>query len=288
MFLSASLLISIPSLLTTFQDVFDLSIGQSSIIPIVLTLGALVANLLNAFFSAPLGQRTIFRAFFLVSVTSCLVVAFAQTLVVLYPGLFFLGFAGGLGIAATSTLYSHLPGKSQDFGLYHAAFGLGGILTPLIIGILFKKDIRFSCFFTGHSMVTFLSFVSIEIFATIPNKKYEIIRLKEALGIINKKYVYLPLLVITIYAGAENGIINWAGNLFTDEFRYSKDTSSSFLSIFWLVFTLVRFFTAKFEKMWGFIKTSIIFTWTGIISISLLLLLQAPLFFAFIDRKSVV
>jgi len=279
MLLVSMLAVTIPALITTFQRVFGLSITQSSIIPIIGTLGGFVTNLIIAKISAHLGLKRLNQYSLLVGLVASIILAFTGNLYLFLLGMLLIGINTAFGLTTTSTIIAHIKLQYQNYGLFHAFFGVGGFISPALISWLLARNLSYKyiylflalCYFIFLSIVTFSSLIE--------NRKYESINLKEAFTIIRKRFVLPVLLLIILQAGSEQGIVTWSGNLFHDGLGFSLERATIYLSIYWIVFTLARLFIHLPEKRLGKLNSVKICVGLLISGISLLLISGHPIFF---------
>ncbi|MFO7895628.1 MAG: MFS transporter [Candidatus Cloacimonadales bacterium] len=279
MLLISMLAVTIPALITTFQQVFGLSIAQSSIIPIIGTLGGFVTNLIIAKISAHLGLKRLNQYFLLLGLTASLLLAFTGNLYLFLLGMMLIGINTAFGLTTTSTIFAHIKLQYQNYGLFHAFFGIGGIISPAIISWLLAQnyDYRYIYLFLAASYLGVLLMVSFS--QLLENRKYESIKLQEAFAIIKKKFILPVLILIILQAGSEQGIVTWSGNLFQDGLGFPVESAAIFLSIYWIVFTLGRLFIHLLEKRVGKLNSVKICGVLVLSGISLLLWTGQPLFF---------
>jgi predicted MFS family arabinose efflux permease len=124
---------------------------------------------------------------------------------------------------------------------------------------------------------TFIVFVAVS--KLIENKKYENIKIKEAFGIIRKSFILPVLIIIALQAGSEQGIVTWSGNLFSDVFNYSAESTSLFLSFYWIVFTTARLLIQFVENRIGKLNTVKLSLVLVVCFLALLLVTNNPIFF---------
>ncbi len=279
MLLIALIAISIPALITTFQKEYNLSIAQSSIIPIIGTIGGFITNLIIATLSAKMGLKRLNLYFLSIGLIASTMLALANNIYFFLVGILLVGITTAFGLTNTSTIFAHLDIKYQNYGLFHAFFGIGGIFAPAIISYLLLKNIAYNYIYY-FLMIAFTAFIAFVAFSDlIENRKYENIKLKKAFGIIKKRFVLPVLILISIQAGSEQGIVTWSGNLFNNVLNYSLESASMFLSVYWILFTLSRLLIQFVENKIGKLNTSKLSIILVLSSITLLLLTNNPLFF---------
>ncbi|MDP8269467.1 MAG: MFS transporter [Candidatus Tenebribacter davisii] len=271
--------VSIPALITTFQKEYDLSIAQSAIIPIISTLGGFITNVIIASVSARLGLKRLNLYFLLISLFASILLAFSSNIYLFLIGITLIGISTAFGLTNTSTIFAHIKLKYQNYGVFHAFFGIGGIITPAVISVLLKHEINYRYFYY-LLVVMFIGFIAyVASTSLIENRKYDNIKFKEAFSIIRKSFV-LPVLIIIIFqAGSEQGIVMWSGNLLSDAMGHSVQFASLMLSFYWIVFTISRLMIQFMEKLLGKLNSAKLSSILSIVFLVLLLLSSKPIFF---------
>ncbi len=248
-FFIALLLNTFPALMTEFQRFFSMSVGKSGIIPFFSSIGTISANLIAIYLLAKKGTRIGLKFGFL---TAFLGLAFASFLgfYTLVIGIFFISMTFGLIMTSLATTYSHLPLKHQDFSMYHSFFGIGGLIAPIIVKAIVGRGFTYNYVYLSYFIVFFIVLL---MFATHPfenykTEDYSFRDIKKAL--LNKKIVVLVLL-LGFYAASEMSIVVWTGNFYKSIHHVGIKKYSLVLSMFWLIFTISRFFGNKKIKKFG-------------------------------------
>jgi len=279
MILIAIAAVSIPALITTFQKEFDLTIAQSSIIPIIGTLAGFITNILLATVSAKMGLKRLNLYFLAIGFIACATLAFSNNIYVFLFGIILVGMNTAFGLSNTSTIFAHLDIKLQNYGVLHAFFGIGGIIAPAIISFLLLHSMSYRFIYYLLMLLFAGFFIFVAASSLIENRKYENIKFKEAFGIIRKSFVLPVLILIAIQAGNEQGIVMWSGNLFGNMLNYSAKSASLILSFYWIVFTCTRLFIQFIENRIGKLNTVKLSIAMVISFLSLLLVTNKSIFF---------
>ncbi len=180
--------VSIPALITTFQKEYDLTIAQSAIIPIISTLGGFITNLIIASVSARMGLKRLNLYFLFIGLSACTIMAFSSNIYLFLLGITLIGISTAFGLTNTSTIFAKIKLKYQNYGVFHAFFGIGGIIAPALVSFLIKHNLSYRYIYY-LLIVLFLGFIGFVATSNlIENKKYDNIKLKEAFGIIRKSF----------------------------------------------------------------------------------------------------
>lgn len=272
---------SVAPLLLTIQQELSISVAASAIIPLVSTISVVAANIIGSMFIAQIGNRTSINLALALGGIGSLIFAGASELWMLCLAVVFIGAGTGILFMGLSTQYSHLEEKYQNFGLFHAFFGFGGITSPLLVSVIQRLNISYSYLYLFFAFVLGILFFASLVSGIIPNVRYERIRFTEAGRILKKPVVYLTYGIFFFYAGSEIGVITWNGNLFHDGFGTTQEYASLMLSIFWAIFTGGRILADIAEKKVGML--ALLKTVPVIIAVALgLLLFTGSPFFLFI------
>jgi len=270
---------TIAPLMTSIQDGFGISVAKSSIIPILNTIGVMIANLIGSFLIAQIGIKRYLSISFFMAIIGSIAFVFSQNFIILLISVFFIGASTGAGFTSLSTTISHLDKKYQNYGMLNAFFGVGGIIAPFITSYFLAKNLNFRSIYLIYLFLFILLLLYLNTSKMMQNIKYDAIKILEAINILKKKIIIFSLLIFLFYSGTEISVITWAGNLFVDLFDYSKEFSSILLSYFWITFTVGRFLTDwmnnKFTELKTIIYSSILF----FISLGVILILKLPYFF---------
>lgn len=270
---------TIAPLMTSIQEGFGISVAKSSIIPLINTVGVMVANVVGSFLIAQIGIKNYLSISYLMALVGSTAFVFSENFIILLISAFFIGASTGAAFTSLSTTISHLDKKYQNFGMLNAFFGIGGIFAPIITTYFLSQNLNFRSIYLIYLFLFLLLLIYLNTSKMMVNIKYDAIKFLEALNIIKKRLIIFSLLIFLFYSGTEISVITWAGNLFVEMFDYTKEFSSLMISYFWITFTAGRFLTdwmnRKFTELNTIIFSSVLF----FISLSLILIFKLPYFF---------
>ena len=156
-------------LMTSIQERFSISVAVSSILPFISTLGTMISNFVGGFF---ITDRYNFIIGNYYSDCGFNLFAFAVNFPMIVIAVFLLGFAtGGVFLTLTSS-YSHLDGKYQNFGIYNAFFGFGGIFAPLLVSLFLRLNLDFRFIYFFHLVLAIVILIWVLSLKPIPNIIY--------------------------------------------------------------------------------------------------------------------
>jgi len=269
---------SVAPLLLDIQEQYGISIAVSSIVPLLKTVSVIGANIIGSMFIAQAGIRNTINSAILLGIFGSILFAVGHSFWVICIAGVFIGAGTGITFMGLSTLNSHLEKQYQNFGLFHAFFGLGGITSPLMVSFIQRYGIHYRYMYVFFSLVLAALFIFSFLTHYVSNIKYQRIRFREAGRILSKPVVYLTFAVFFLYSGSEIGIITWNGNLFHGGFGTSKGYASLMLSIFWGVFTFGRVITQNIERRIGPHNLLRFSPYLVLISVPLLVFTHWPIF----------
>lgn len=238
-------------MLPVLQRNLDISIGQSSLIPATITMMVLVANLVVGVLIARLGQKTVFIAAVILGIGGALLVSAASGFFLIILAFAMLGLATGSAFTSLTTMYAGLPEEMQNFGLYHAFFGLGGMVAPLLLGTWIRLEWSYEwlfIFYAGlYGLLLILSLAS----RSMKNTKFSDFKLADVGQVFRTPVVLLGASALGLYAAVEIGSTTWSSNMSIDGYGLDPADASFILSGFWLMFTLIRLFADRAARKFG-------------------------------------
>jgi MFS transporter, OFA family, oxalate/formate antiporter len=201
-------------ILEKVQYDIQLDLSQVGIMVSVFQIGFLLASLVAGIFADRRGIKvvmtfgTVLMMIGLIGTSASFTVAF------------FLGFylIVGLGIGSmTVSVATLIPTYFKEragviFNLANALFGVGMIVTPLILNAIFAQHISWRFFYVGVSVV-----IAIILFALIAFKESQSassqsenkVTIKSVLQLFQNRQILLVILFILFYVAAEAGFLNF-------------------------------------------------------------------------------
>ncbi|QIV77562.1 MFS transporter [Fervidobacterium pennivorans subsp. keratinolyticus] len=264
---------SMPPLLSSFRELFNISIALSSFLPFFSLAGTVISNIFTGIFLNKLGiKRALLTGYFL-TIVGALIVAFSGNYLLSILGLFIFGLSTGFGFTGSTTLLSQA--KNPNFGFYHGAYGIGGILAPFCISWATRNLGDFRDVYLMYAMM-FLLLVFYTVIKTFPilHSVQGAFSLRGISNAFRNADFLIFLSLLILYSSVEIGVITWAGVVMKDVII----SSYTAYALFWLTFTLSRFFTNYLEK----VIPLLLRTNTVILGFTIFLFfwLRNPLFFA--------
>jgi MFS family permease len=213
-----------------------------------------VTNLFVGFLISKLGHKQVFLWATALALVGSLIALLASGFAWLIVAYTVIGMAVGAQFSSLATIFAHLPEKYHNFGLFHAAFGFGGFLSPLLVGILLESGVDYRLiylFCIGLIAITLALFLFSK---QITNERFQEQSIKAMLGSFRKPMMLLPIAILGLYVAVEMGISNWSGNVNGELFALSEADTSFILSAFWIFLTIARLLTDSLAKRLGSLR----------------------------------
>ena len=272
----------IPPLMKYFQVNYDITISQSSALPLLNSAGAMLSNIFGGFLLSKIHFRKYFLFSYLLGISGMFLFAYSKTFLLLSIAGFILGVSVSSTILVLTAIFTHFDEKLQNYGFFHGMFGVGGIISPIIIGFFLNKDFSPQYLLIFHAFIMAIIGIIVYKKSIFENTEYDPIHFSEIPNIIGKKIIIIPIIIFLLYAGTEKGIVTWSSNLFVDGFEYSQGFSAFLISTLWIFFTFARLITDNISKRLGEIKLVVISSFGALSSLILLLTLQNWIFYIFL------
>lgn len=202
-----------------------------------------------------IGKKPVVIFFAFVFVIGCFIITNTLSLIVLFIGIFLVGFGYSLCQSATIAALADAYGKesAEPIHMSQCLFSIGAVLGPLVTHYTMEEwgfdwRIVFSIAGGGYFILLFPLFMTK--FVNRSSRQYH-----PALGSGRKEPPWQSILCspaflclflsILIYVGMENGLAFFLDLMFTDELNASAQSSFS-VSLFWLAMIPARFLAGIF------------------------------------------
>ncbi|KAF2962186.1 MFS transporter [Fervidobacterium sp. 2310opik-2] len=261
---------SMAPLLKSFKELFEISTFASSLLPFFSLTGTVLSNILVGLYINKLGLKRSLIIGSILTIIGTITVAFGSNYYITLLGMFVFGLSTGFGFTGGTTLLS--TSKKANFGFFHGAYGLGGVIAPFVIILVEKSTGNFKNVYFVYSAM-FILFSIYAFFRTFPDIKTDTFKLTDIKFAFNDKSFAFFLTLLILYSSAEIGTITWAGTSMKQEFI------NSFMAytLFWSLFTIGRFTVNLIAKFVGNLVR--INTFTLAIIIILFILTKHPVLF---------
>ncbi|WP_448376789.1 MFS transporter [Fervidobacterium sp.] len=234
---------SMAPLLNSFRELYQISIALSTLLPFFSLTGTVLSNIFTGIYLNKLGLKRALLTGYTLTIVGSIIVAFSNNYYMAMLGLFIFGLSSGFGFTGSTTLLAQ--SKNANFGFYHGAYGLGGIIAPMCISLSTKLFNDFRKVYLLYVLL-FIALGTYTLFRKIPQLQgmVEKLSLKGIKNAFKDKNFSTFLSLLILYSSAEIGIITWAGTVIKEGLL---DVYLSY-TLFWLVFTISRFATGFLEK----------------------------------------
>src|SRR6056297_3474433 len=112
----------IPPLMKYFQVNYDISISQSSALPLLNSAGALLSNIFGGFLLSKFHFRKYFLFAYVLGIFGMFLFAFSTSFILLSFAGFILGIAVSSTILVLTAIFTHFEDKLQNYGVFHGMF----------------------------------------------------------------------------------------------------------------------------------------------------------------------
>lgn len=265
---------SMPPLLSSFRELFNISIAVSSLLPFFSLAGTVISNIFTGLYLGRLGIKRALLIGYTLTITGSLIVAFSGNYLLSMLGLFVFGLSTGFGFTSSTTLLAQA--KNANFGFFHGAYGLGGVIAPLCItwATKYLGDFRNVYLIYTILFLTIGIYTILKHFPALHNQQGGF-SLRGIVDAFKDGNFSTFLLLLIFYSSVEIGIITWAGTIMKE---HILSTYMAY-ALFWVTFTVSRFITNTIQKaIPNLLRTNVLIL---VFTIALLFIFRNPLFFVF-------
>ncbi|GIP32062.1 sugar MFS transporter [Paenibacillus sp. J2TS4] len=264
-------------ILEKVQNDIQLDISQVGVMVSVFQIGFLLASLVAGILADRKGIKvamsigTVLMMIGLVGTGAAFTVAF------------FLGFylMVGLGIGAmTVSVATLIPTFFKEragviFNLANALFGVGMIVTPLILNVIFAQNISWRFFYIGAAVVIAVILFALLSFKPAPSSAQgqDKVTVKSVLQLFQDRQILLVILFILFYVAAEAGFLNFFPIFYTSldiagmDAEHKAATAAYIIASFAFLFTIGRFVGGFIIYKLGERRTLIAFSLFALVSL---------------------
>ena len=254
----------------------DISLNMSQVGSLItfFQIGFLVASLLTGYFTDKKGLKVMMFIGSLMMAVGLTGTSLAFN-VMLFFG-FYLVIGLGIGsmlvsiVTVIPTFYKEKAGMM--FNVSNAMFGVGMIVTPLILQYLFSHSISWRAFYVGVAVIVALIIVVLSTLK-IENSAQVDMKFSDILELLTQKSLLLVILFITLYVAAEAAFLNFFPIFYTSmdignmTNAQKAETAAYVISSFAFLFTIGRFIGGFINLALGDRKTLILFSLFSLVAI---------------------
>jgi fucose permease len=244
------------TLVPSFRSFFGASYSQIGFMLMAASLGFMAATFYGGIAASRFGLKKVIACGFLLSAFSISLMGFIYQFIFLILLMSLLGVGlGFIEIGANSLGAKIFVKKSaMMMNMLHLFFGVGASIGPRYAGWLLNLNFNwYQIYYTALILIAFLMIYLL--FSKFPseleNDKKDNIAIKD---IITQKKVWFFAILLGSGVAVEVGIGSWLVNYLYVGRSFSAAAASSYLSLFFVVFTLGRLVGGYFTEHLGYIK----------------------------------
>lgn len=273
-FAFALVLGTIPALMTTFQEVLSLSLSDSALTQFFKDGGYLLLSLLGPALIVFCGLKlSLFLAFIMAGAGSLMIALNPDGVGFLFAGIFFQGTGFGLGILSLLTVLTGLKEKYQKLSMLYSLWGMAGFLAPALVAFAFTKGFSHQVLYFAYAIIMIaLAFLSIFV-NPVQQLETQKTRWSDVARLFKNRVVLGFGVTFLLIAACDAIVGTWVTTFVESRFQFSRAQSSTVLSLFWVAYSIGRFFGDYFIARVGKIKSILISCIVG--SVGLILFMFA-------------
>ncbi len=243
-------------LIPSIKAAFDVNYTSLASMMLLSTLGYVCATFTGGILTDRVGHRTVVLIGFLIVVCSIWGISAASIFYYLVAFMVVLGYGMGLLVVGASTLAPVIFIKNQGImmNLFHFFYGVGATIGPRYAGSMLTKEFTWNQIYL-YSLLMIGSFFLYYFFCRFPkveSRNNEKVPLKI---ILKDKRVILFSIALGFYVAAEVGIGNWFVTYLQNGRGLSELQSASYLSAFYIIFTIGRLVGGFVVEKIGYLKS---------------------------------
>jgi fucose permease len=225
--------------LTAIADTYQIPLGRTGLLFTLYSVGLIPAVLLTGFLAETIGKRRIIAGAILVLGLSSALFAVAPA--VGQPPVFGLALAVmvlmGIGAGGIESIGNALiadenqPSPAFAMNFVHAFFAVGAVIGPLGAGLLLRAGLPWQLVFYAGAGLLALLLMAMMGQRGLRDRSGE--SPLAAMGLFRSSLLWLLLIVLSFYVGAEVGFSAWVSPLMEKVLGADRGTAALAVSIFW-------------------------------------------------------
>lgn len=236
--------------LTSIADTYDIPLGRTGLLFSLYSVGLIPTVLIAGFLAETIGKRRIILgAIFVLALASAL---FAGAPAIGRQPVFGLALAVmvlmGIGAGGIESIANALiadenqpsPGFAMNFA--HAFFAVGAVVGPLGAGLLLRAGLPWEIVFYAGAVLLLILLATIKARPKASDRTGE--HPMAAMSLFRSPLLWLLLLVLSFYVGAETGFSVWVSPLMEKTLGADRGTVALAVSIFWAFMIVGRLATS--------------------------------------------
>lgn len=231
LFLFGMTLITLGSIMPSLTINFEKHGLNKSLLVSILPIGILVGSLIFGPIVDRYGYKLLLIISVLISAISLEGLAFTNSVSLLYVGIFFIGFGGGIINGGTSALVADISSenKGANLSVLGVFFGIGALGMPLLLGIL-SKHFHYTTILAAVGAFMFLPIIYF-LFILFPIPKLaQGFPLKEGMQLLKQPALLLTGFFLFFQSGVESLINNWTTTFLQYKLKITNEAALYALS----------------------------------------------------------
>lgn len=241
-------------LLNHMIDEYSLVSVQQGFMNSMVSLGSLLAVLMVPVIQGRVKKTVMLSASALLQAAMLMATGLAPSFFILLTACLFLGLAGGwLDNYTNSCIMDiHKTNSAHYMGMLHGFYGLGAVLTPLLVqALLYSMNWRGTYLVVGSlalgAAVFFLLVARFQrsIFRSTADAEQKL-STQHITRYFKDRYSLLVVMCCFFYSATQSGLLGWMVRYMKIEFQ-NETLGAISLSVFWLFATISRFFAPRIK-----------------------------------------
>jgi len=233
--------------LTSIAETYGVPLGRMGLIFTFVSIGLLPSVVIAGFLSEVVGKKPL-----AIMAVGCM--AAGCTLFAVAPGIgtkpnFGFALAAmvviGIGAGAVESVVNALiaddnqPSPAFALNFSHAFFAVGPVIGPIVAGLLLRSQLPWQIVFWGAAGLLGMLFFAL-IAQPAPSRGTSPMTVGAAISLLRSTVLWLLLLVLAMYVGAEVGLSAWVSPLMEEILGANRSTAAMAVSVFWGAMILGR------------------------------------------------
>lgn len=211
-------------------------------VTITIMLGTIVSSVLSNFLTKKLGASWVTAISVVMTAVALLGFSFSNKLwmLILWAIPYGLG-AGGVDAALNNYVALHYSSKHMNW--LHACWGLGALISPIVMGECLKTQLGWQ---GGYRIISFVQMaIAVVLFASLPMWKKTVTEEKRSnvrtIDALKVRGIVPVLVMFLCYCALEQTAMSWASSYLVGVRNVDETTAATFGSLFFIGITAGRF-----------------------------------------------
>ena len=253
----------------SFKENFQIGDSKISIVLLAASIGYIICQYIGGVLVEKIGHKKTYYVAFSLDILGVILIYFSSSFYILVLGIFLITMGLSMGVLCTNSLIPLIFVSSQAvfMGIVHFSYGIGGTIGQSTSGFLLNEGFNFRQIYLICGVLAIIMLI-LAIFSKMPQvdikKEKKLISLK---SVLKNKIVILFSLTLGFYVMAEGILGTWLINFLKETYSIEEFKGSKYISIFFLLFAIGRFFGGFIAEKFGYFKTTITFISLALISV---------------------